>query len=531
MMRVCLNLIITGKSQDIFSSLQNQQTHKPSNLPIKKHRLMIRNSLIITCLLILLSTCEKDLAPTILIQNATIIDGTDKASFEGAVRILNGQIIGVGDLKVLRSDSLIDAKGWVLSPGFIDTHSHHERDPERTVTSAISQGITTIVVGQDGGSLPDLQSYFDSISLQPLSLNVASYAGHNSIRRQVMGDDFKRRATEVEIKEMEALLAQEMEAGAIGLSTGLEYNPGIYSDTEEVLSLAKVAAAAGGRYISHMRSEDIALEESIQEILKIGQQAQMPVQISHFKLARKSLWGQADRILQTLDSARAAGIEVTADVYPYEYWQSTMTVLFPKRDFENRETAAFALTELTSPEGMIISRFNAKPEYENMTLAEIAALRSEDPVSTYLHLIALSQVTPGESIIAKSMDAADINTLLNWPHTNLCSDGGPTGHPRGWGAFPRYLKMDTGQSLANKIHKMTALAAQNLGFDRLGQIKEGFHADLVLFDPASVQDNATYEQSNLPATGIEMVFVSGQVVYQNQKPTQVYSGRVIKRQK
>lgn len=492
---------------------------------------MIRHSLIILCFFVLLSACEKNSAPTLLIQNAIIIDGTGSTPFQGAVRIQDGQIIGIGDLEVQTSDSLIDAGGLVLSPGFIDTHSHHERDPKRTVESAISQGITTIVIGQDGGSIPDLQNYFDSISLRPLSLNVASYAGHNSIRRQVMGDDFKRTATEAEIKKMGVLLAQEMEAGAIGLSTGLEYNPGIYSDTKEVLSLAKIAAAVGGRYISHMRSEDIALEQSIQEILRIGQEAQLPVQISHFKLARKSLWGQAGRILQTLDSARAAGIEVTADVYPYQYWQSTMTVLFPKRDFENRVTAEFALTELTSPEGMIISRFKANPVYENRTLAEIAELRSEDPVSTYINLIALSQATPGESIIAKSMDADDINALLNWPYTNLCSDGGPTGHPRGWGAFPRYLKMDTQQSLTSKVHKMTALAAQNLGFDRVGQIKEGFYADLVLFDPATVQDNATYEQSNLPATGIEMVFVSGQVVYHNQKPTQVYSGRVLKRQK
>jgi len=241
------------------------------------------------------------------------------------------------------------------------------------------------------------------------------------------------------------------------------------------------------------------------------------------------MWGQAAKILATLDSAREAGIDVTADIYPYEYWQSTMTVLFPKRDFENRASAEFALTELTSPEGMIISRFNAKPEYEGLTLDKIANLRNEDAVTTYIALIEMSQATPGESIIAKSMDLEDIKTITRWSHTNICSDGGPTGHPRGWGAFPRYINMNTGESLELKIQKMTAQAAENLGLDSIGIIKEGYYADLVLFNTDSFVDNATYEKSSLRATGIEMVMVSGLSVYQDQSPTKIYAGRVLKR--
>lgn len=165
--------------------------------------------------------------------------------------------------------------------------------------------------------------------------------------------------------------------------------------------------------------------------------------ISHFKPARKCLWGKAPEILRKLDSARTTGIDVSVDIYPYQYWQSTMTVLFPKRDFENRETTEFVLTELTTPEGMIISNFDAKPEYENLTLAKIAKLRNEDPVTTYIELIRISQKQPGEGIIAKSMDLEDIKSILNWPFTNLCSDGSPDGHPRGWGSYPKYLNMDT----------------------------------------------------------------------------------------
>jgi len=278
-----------------------------------------------------------------------------------------------------------------------------------------------------------------------------------------------------------------------------------------------------------MRSEDIYFNQSIDEILTIGREADIPVQISHFKLGRKALWGKAPEILKKLDSARTKGINVTADIYPYQYWQSTMTVLFPNRDFENRETAEFALTELTTPEGMIISTFDAKPEYENLTLAEIAKIRSEDPVTTYIELIRMSQKLPGESIIAKSMSMEDIKSIMNWPFTNLCSDGSPTGHPRGWGAFPRYLVMDTGQSLETKINKVTLQAAKNLNLKNIGEIKEGYFADLVLFDLDAIKDKATFENSSLKSEGINYVIVSGEIVYSNQIPKNVYSGRLIKR--
>ncbi|WP_169734613.1 N-acyl-D-amino-acid deacylase family protein [Maribacter antarcticus] len=344
-----------------------------------------------------------------------------------------------------------------------------------------------------------------------------------------MGNDFKREATQAEIEQMKALLETDLKNGSLGLGTGLEYDPGIYSSTSEVLELAKITSTYGGRYISHMRSEDIYLNQSIDEILTIGREADIPVQISHFKLARKGLWGKSPEILRKLDSARTTGIAVSADIYPYQYWQSSMTVLFPERNFESRETAEFALTELTTPEGMIISTFDAKPEYENLTLAEIAKLRNEDPVTTYIELIKISQKQPGERIIAKSMDLEDIKSILNWPFTNLCSDGSPDGHPRGWGSYPKYLNMDTGQSLEAKINKMTLKAAQNLNLNKIGQIKEGYYADLVLFNLDSIKDKATFENSTLKSEGINFVFVSGEIAYANQMLTKVYSGRIIKR--
>lgn len=490
---------------------------------------IIKKLLFILILGLFYIQCKAELPRTLLIKNATIINGTGSNRIMGSVRIEGNTIIDIGQLKTLKTDSVINAEGLILSPGFIDTHSHHDRDSLRTKESAISQGITTIIVGQDGWSQLPIKNFMDLIYKASWSVNVGSYTGHGTIRDEVMGGDFKREATQAEIEQMKSLLETDMQNGSLGLGTGLEYDPGIYSSTSEVIELAKIASKYGGRYISHMRSEDIYFNQSIDEILTIGREADIPVQISHFKLARKGLWGKAPVILQKLDSARTKGINVTADIYPYQYWESTMTVLFPKRDFENRETAEFALTELTTPEGMIISTFDAKPEYENLTLAEIAKIRSEDPVTTYIELIRISQKQPRESIIAKSMSMEDIKSIMNWPFTNLCSDGGPTGHPRGWGAFPRYLGMDTGQSLETKISKVTLQAAKNLNLNKIGEIKKGYYADLVLFDPDSIKDKATFENSSLKSGGINFVFVSGEIVYANQMPTKVYSGRIIKR--
>jgi len=490
---------------------------------------IIRFTYILT-LGIFLAQCTQQESRTLLIQNATIIDGTGSDRYVGSVRIMDNKIIDIGDLSNLKTDSIINGNGLILSPGFIDTHSHHDWDNLRTKESAISQGITTIIVGQDGRSQLPIKNFIDSIYKAPWSVNVGSYTGHGSIRYKVMGDNYKRETTQVEIESMKLLLETEMQNGSLGLGTGLEYDPGIYSSTSEVIELAKISSKYGGRYISHMRSEDINLNQSIDEILTIGREANIPVQISHFKLGRKGLWGKAPEILQKLDSARAKGINVTVDIYPYQYWQSTMTVLFPERDFENRETAEFALTELTTPEGMIISTFDAKPEYENLTLAEISKLRNEDPVTTYIELIKMSQEHPYESIIAKSMSLEDIVSIMNWPQTNICSDGAPKGHPRGWGAFTRYLNMDSDQSLESKINKMTAQAANNLNLDNIGMIKEGFFADLVLFDPNTIKDKATFENSSLKSEGFQFVMVSGQIVYANQSPTNIYSGRIIKRE-
>jgi N-acyl-D-amino-acid deacylase len=274
----------------------------------------------------------------------------------------------------------------------------------------------------------------------------------------------------------------------------------------------------------------------------IGREAGLPVQISHLKLALRSLHGQADRLLTLLDEARAAGIDVTADLYPYPYWQSTLTVMFPERDFTDLRAARYAVEELAAPEGMLIPVFAPEPALAGRTLAEIAALRGTDPATTLVDLIreaeALrAELGPGaevESVIATSMTEADIERLMAWPHINFCTDGELAGtHPRGYGSFTRvlgrYVRERGVLSLEEAVRRMTSQAAANLGLADRGRIAVGAAADLVLLDPATVLDLATPAQPQLASTGIETVWVDGRPVWHEGQPTGRLPGRVLRR--
>ena len=307
--------------------------------------------------LLLAGGCGGGAPPGLVITNARIVDGSGASGFVGAVRVLDGRIAAVGPaVSPSPGDAVFDADGLTLAPGFVDTHSHADSDllERLDATAAVSQGITTLVVGQDGGSRWPLAAFRERLEATPATVNVAGYAGHNTLRRRVLGEDFRREATEAEVASMRRLLETELAAGALGLSTGLEYDPGIYSAPEEVLELARAAAAVGGRYISHLRSEDRGFREAVEEIVRIGAETGMPVQISHAKLALRSLWGEAPWFLGRLDEARSAGVDITLDVYPYPYWQSTLTVMFPDRNFDDLEEARFVVAEIASPAGMLI---------------------------------------------------------------------------------------------------------------------------------------------------------------------------------
>jgi N-acyl-D-amino-acid deacylase len=478
----------------------------------------------------------------LVIRDALIVDGTGAAAFRGDVRVSGGRIVEVGRVTAAPGDRVFAAEGRVLAPGFIDTHSHHDGGifSEPGALGAVSQGVTTIVVGQDGGSNLPLSDFFRRLEETRVAANVASFAGHNTLRRAAMDGDPNRRATSDEIRTMEALLRGELAAGALGLSTGLEYDPGIHADTEEVVALARIAGQAGGRYLSHIRSEDRALFEAVDEAIQVGREAGVPVQISHMKLAMKSLWGRAGELLERLEDARAEGVDVTADVYPYTAWQSTMTVLFPDRDFEDLEAARFAVDEAAPPEGLLIARFDPDPALEGMTLAEIARARQTEPARTLLDLIAETRAAReagapgGESVIGESMSEEDVITLLRWPHTNVSSDGGLRGgHPRGYGAFPRVLGRYVRElgvlELEEAIHRMTGLPARHMGIRDRGVIRPGAAADLVLLDPERVRDRATFQEPRIPSEGIDVVWVNGEEVFRDGGVTGARPGRVLRR--
>jgi len=406
--------------------------------------------------------------PTQLITNLQLIDGTGKPAYSASVRIQGKKIIQIGQLKANQNEKVIDGKGLVL----------------------------------------------------------AVY----------------REATQAEIDRMKIILQKELDKGSLGLSTGLEYEQAFFSSKDEVIQLAKLAAAAKARYMSHIRSEDIRFQDAIDEIIEIGRVTKMPVQISHIKIAKKDDWETSKALIAKLEKARAEGINITADIYPYTYWNSTLRVLFPTRDYMNPESAEFAVNHTFDANESYLVKYAPVEAYRGKTLAAIAAMRNEKPSVTLMALIAIAsdfkEKNPQfkgtvEAIAAKSMIEKDIANLMAWPYANICSDGSASGHPRGHGAFTRvlgkYVREDKIISLENAIHKMTGLTAKHLGITDRGIIAVGNYADLVLLNPATVKDNATIQNSTALSTGIEMVWINGQLTYQNQKATGNYPGVLIKR--
>ena len=479
-----------------------------------------------------------------LIQHVTIVDGTGRKEFKGSVRIAGNQIVGIGKLKPYKNEKVIQGNGLTLAPGFIDSHSHHLNDvlEHPDAISTANQGVTTVVVGQDGESVP-LITLISQVNKTPVAVNIATYTGQSSLREQVMGsNNLLRAATQAEIDRMKVLLKKDMENGSLGLSTGLEYESAFYSTRDEVLQLAKVAKESNGRYISHIRSEDITMSDALDEIIDIGRKVKLPVQISHIKLAKKGDWGKAQQIIELLEKARKEGIDITADVYPYNFWNSTPRVLFPKRDYTNLESSKFATQELFEPSESYLVKFAANKNYEGKTLSEIAKNRNETEPVALMKLIELSadfrKNNPTysgtvEAIMGKSMQDEDVSKFIQWKHANICSDGNAGAHPRGYGSFTKilgkYVREEKALTLEEAIFKMTGLTAQHLGIKDRGTIASGMKADLVLFNPKTVKDNASIRDSHALSDGIEMVWVNGELIFKGKKSTGRRSGTLIKR--
>jgi N-acyl-D-amino-acid deacylase len=479
-----------------------------------------------------------------LITNVNIVDGTGSPAFKGAVRIVGNKIKDIGSLKPYAGEEVINGMGKTLAPGFIDSHSHLDgslsKKPE--AIAALNQGITTIIVGQDGSSNA-VDSIKATLKIKPVAVNLATYTGHTTLRAKIMGEkNLSRPAIQNELDSMKILLDGEMQKGSLGLSGGLEYERAFFSSRDEVLQLAKETAKYGGRFISHIRSEDVAQDDALDEIENIAKEAKLPVQVSHIKTALKDNWGNAPLILYHFQEVRQAGVDITADCYPYAYWMSTVKVLFPKKDYTNLQSAQYSVEHLFDPALSTMVKFAPDTIYKGKTVAEIAALRKETAAETLVYLVAASDgfekkfpdYKEGiEQITGASMNEDDVTTFLTWANTNFCTDGGDGGHPRSYGSFTRilgrYVRERKALTLEQAIYKMTGLAAEHTGIKNRGTIAPGKYADLVLFDPQTVIDKATIQNPTALSEGIIKVWVNGECVYQDQQSTKHYPGVFISR--
>ena len=472
----------------------------------------------------------------IVLLGATLIDGSGRAPLRNSVVVLQGDtIVAVGSRKQVRVPAgarVIDAHGLVVAPGFIDAHNHSDRgftdDP--SAASQVSQGITTVVIGQDGGSPYPISPYLQSLDQNPIALNVLTFVGHATLRSRVMGADTNREATPAEIESMRQMVQQAMRDGAMGLSTGLEYETGKPASTEEVIALARAASRFGGIYISHIRDEADKTFTALDEAIRIGREAHIPVQISHIKLGSVAVWGKSRDAVALINRARARGQDVTADCYPYDAWSSTIRVLIPSGRHDDPVDVARGLADVGGPSNITIVSCSAHPEYEFKNMEEISKSENITPVELYMKILR----DGGAGVVCHSMKDQDIETFYRQPWVMVSSDGGiGSRHPRGAGTYPRVLGRYVRElhwfTLPEAIKKMTSLPAARFKLRDRGLIRAGYKADLVLFDPATIVDRSTFQQPQLIADGVKRVFVNGEEVWANGKVTGKRPGKALRR--
>ena len=467
-----------------------------------------------------------------VIVGAMVIDGSGQRPFRANVRIEGNRIVTVGQFAPGARDEIIDARGLIVAPGFIDIHNHSEEGLEREPTAAnqVSQGITTLAVGPDGDSPWPIADYLAKRDRQHQAVNVLAFVGHATVREMVMKNDNRRAATEKEIQTMAQLVEQGMRDGAFGLSTGLEYDVGQRATTEEVIGLARVAARHGGIYMSPIRDEADDAMAAFAEAIRIGREAHLPVQISHIKLGTVGVWGKASEVVAMVERAQKGGVDVTADCYPYDAWASTITVLIPSRRHDDPAAVAKGLADVGGAANVLIVACRAHADYEGRTLEEIARARKATPVDVYMQIVK----DGGAGVVCRSMIERDIQTFYTQPWVMVASDGGIGGrHPRAAGTFPRVLGRFVREkrwfTLEEAVRKMTSLPAKRLGLTDRGLLREGMKADLVMFDPTRVLDRSTFKEAGLLSVGIERVFVNGEPVWEQGKTTGRLPGVVLRK--
>ncbi len=494
----------------------------------------------------------------VLIRKARVIDGSGNPWFRADVAVKDGRIAAVGRIGDASAARTIDARERIVAPGFIDAHVHVEGNLERNPGAGnfLLDGVTTVITGNCGGSELNLAAWFEKIERLEPGVNVASLVGHNTVRREVMGAA-NRLATAEEIRRMAALVDRAMRDGAVGFSTGLEYVPGTYSNTAEVIALARVAAAHGGVYTSHMRDEGIHELEALTEALNVGKEAGLPVEISHLKIDRRSVWGASDQSLALIEKYRREGVEAAADQYPYDRASTNLGIRLPSwaladgkikerlADPETRRKIAAAMKQNLAEMGesdysfATVAGFTPKPDYEGKTITEIASMNGRPAgVDGEIETIFEMMNAGGASMIYRLMGEADIERIMRYPYTAVASDGGVTEpgrgnpHPRSYGTNARvlseYVRVRGVLTLEDAVRRMTSLPAQMFRLRGRGLLREGMAADIVVFDPARVEDRATYAKPHQYSHGFDYVLVNGRIAVDEGKIGRVRGGMVVR---
>jgi N-acyl-D-amino-acid deacylase len=521
----------------------------------------------------------------LLILNGRIIDGTGSPWFAGNVAVRGDRIAAVGSLVGAQAHDTIDATGLVVAPGFIDMlgHSEYRLLLHPGADSKITQGITTEITGEVTSVVPvnentlrelpaehraladwtSLDGYFRTLERVGPAINLATFVTAGSVRRHVMGDE-RRAATAPELERMQALVAEAMQQGALGLSVGLVYAPASYADRDEIVALATVAARYGGGYTSHIRSEGIRLIEAVREAIEIGERAGTWVQIHHLKASGQPNWGKVNDAIAEIEAARARGVDVTANMYPYDASGTSLAAIIPNWAHEGGSEALVARlrdpatrqrirdelaagdtidwrqigTSAGGPGGVMIASVGADSLrlYQGLRLDEVSRQRGQQPPDALIDLLIADEART--SAVYFSMSDDDVETVLRQPWVSIGVDGGvrpadPTlsdrPHPRAFGTFPRilgrYVRDRNVINLEDAVRRFTSLAAARVGLDDRGVIKAGLAADITIFDPATVADRATFEDPVRTSVGIRHVIVNGVPVLRNSEPTGARPGR------
>ena len=496
----------------------------------------------------------------LLIRHGTVVDGSGAKAFRADLAVQDGRIVKIGDLAGARAAREIDASGLVVAPGFIDVHTHADDVAEKPgAENFLRMGVTTVVAGNCGSSPVEIGKALDGIRKARPAINFATLVGHGSVRHEVMGDA-NRAPTPAEMERMKALVAQAMKDGAVGLSTGLQYVPGTYAEPAEIVELARVACRAGGLYASHMRNEGTELEKAVSETIAVGESAGCPVEVSHLKVDSPKNWGASEKALALLDAARARGLDVEADQYAYTAAASSLSIRFPswalaggdeevRKRLDDEATWAKIRTDmkgLLAERGFqdlsfaVVADYPPDPSLQGLSMKEVAKRLVGSDTAEAQFEAARKMLRAGDaSMVYHFMSEGDVERILRHPWVAVASDGfiqtfgEGAPHPRNYGNNPRvlglYVRDKKVLPLEEAVRKMTSLPAAHFRLQGRGLVKEGYAADLVVFDPAKVADTATFEKPHAWAAGIPYVVVNGVPGSDHGTPTGDRAGQVLTR--